>query len=266
MQASTISMEELAMFPSGAVTLTHQVKQCFPSATIALAGQLPGWLVRGSGGEPVKPPLIGGMRGTCFTVRQAVREITSDTADTTKFGRRIKVIKDVVVAVIGGAGYTGAEAVRVLAQDKYARVIAFDRRITEEKAEGNVVSTSDQSRLREADVVVVLTAKGDDIEFEVSYLNPFAIVVDDTHPMIGADVRRLLFDHGVRLFKITVADGSVSMFPQLPDFKPGDVPGCLLEAVVVTLCGPQVLESQEAFDHAAEDLGFKPRLEIHPER
>ncbi len=255
--ASTISMEEFNADPSLAVTVTAEVRSRFPQVkAIALAGQLPGWLVRSSGNSP-QHPLIGGMRGTCFVIRQAVREIV--------LWRDYS--KQLCVAVAGGAGHTGSEVVRVLAED-YGRVIAFDSRfgskIVEEEA-GNVVYTAFHSRLGEANAVVLLTAKGDDIKEAAHHIKSGTVVADDTHPMMSKQTRKLLADQGALVVKITVADGSVNMWPRLPDFKRDDVPGCLLEALVVTLRGSQVLESQEVFNAAAEELGFKARLEAHPD-
>lgn len=253
--ASTKSMEEFNNSPELAVTVTDEVRKRFPDVqAIALAGQLPGWLVRSSGNAP-QHPLIGGMRGTCFVVRQAVRKITED------FGSA----NQLCVAVAGGAGHTGTEVVRVLAED-YGRVVAFDSRFQDEDEEiGNVICTNQPSSLGEASVMVVLTAKGDDVEFAAQHLRSGTVVADDTHPMMNKKIRRLFINQGASLVKVTVADGSVSMWPRLPDFKRDDVPGCLLEALVVTLRGPQVLESQEVFDLAAKELGFKSRLEKHPD-
>ncbi len=252
--ASTVSMEDFNIFPSLVVTVTKEVRRRFPKVqAIALAGQLPGWFVRGSGGASPQQPLIGGIRGTCFVVRQAVREIVVDPNSRKRW----------CVAVVGGGGYTGAEVVRVLAQD-YGRVIAFDPRLKNEKV-GNIVYTNSPSRLGKASVLVVLSAKGDDVEGLARHLRHAAMVCDDTHPMMSKRVRKLFFDHGAPVFKITVADDSVNMFPRLPDFKRDDVPGCLLEALVVKLRGPEVLESQEEFNRAAEELGFKARLEFHPD-
>lgn len=250
--ASTKSMEEFGANALLAVKVTDEVRLRFPRVeAIALAGQLPGWLARNFGNSP-QLPLLGGMRGTCFVVRQAVREITSGFEPT-----------KLSVAVAGGAGHTGSQVVSVLAKE-YGRVVAFDRRLKDEEI-GNVSRTSDPRRLGEAVAIVVLTAKGDDIEEAARHLNSGAVVADDTHPMMSKRIRKLFSDRGVSLVKITVADGSVRMFPRLPDFKRDDVPGCLLEALVVKLRGPQVLESQEAFNTAAEELGFKARLEDHPD-
>lgn len=252
--ASTVEMEKFNVAPQLAVNVTDEVKRRFPEVqAVALAGQLPGWLVRSSGVSP-QQPLIGGMRGTCFTVRQAVREISL----------QFSAPKNLCVAVVGGAGHTGAEVVNVLAQE-YGSVIAFDPRFKEDERVGNVLRTSRPYHLVDAKVVVALTAKGDDARTIAVHLSPGTVVADDTHPMMNKPVRKLFLDRGVSLVKITVGDGSVRMFPRLPDFKPGDVPGCLLEALVVKLRGPQVLESQEAFNLAAEELGFKSRLEAHPD-
>ena len=254
MLASTVSMEEFKTNTYLAVTVTDEVKRRFPKVqAIALAGQLPGWFVRGSGTAP-QQPLIGGMRGTCFTVQQAVRWGAVDANSRKRW----------CVAVAGGAGHTGSEVVRVLSKE-YGKVIAYDPNL-KDKEVGNIVYTNNPSRLDEAILMVVLTAKGNDVAGLEKHLRHGAVVYDDTHPTMSKPVRELFFNKGSPVFKMTVADGSVNMFPLLPDFGPGDVPGCLLEALVVKLCGPAVLESQEAFDHAAEELGFKARLEFHPKR
>ena len=251
--ASTITMEDFNDNPALTVKVTDEVRRCFPEVqAIALAGQLPGWLARSS--VIPQQPLIGGMRGTCFTVRQAVREISLQFSSA----------KHLCVAVVGGAGHTGTEVVRVLAQE-YGHIIAFDSRYKEEQTFRNVLRTSKPYHLCEAKVVVVLTAKGDDAQTIAVHLNRGTVVADDTHPMMNKPIRKLFLDRGASLVKITVGDGSVRMFPRLPDFKSGDVPGCLLEALVVKLRGSQVLESQEAFNHAALELGFKSRLETHPD-
>jgi len=251
--ASTIRMEEFSAAPQLAVNVTDEVKRRFPEVQeVALAGQLPGWLSRISGAPPQRP-LIGGMRGTCFTVRQAVREISLQFSTT----------ENLCVAVVGGAGHTGTEVVRVLAQE-YERIIAFDSRFQKDETIGNVLRTSKPYHLCEAKVVVVLTAKGDDARTVAVHLSPGTVVADDTHPMMSKETRKLFIKKGASLVKITVGDGRVRMFPPLPDFKPGDVPGCLLEALVVKLRGPQVLDSQGTFNRAAEELGFKSRLENHP--
>lgn len=252
--ASTITMEEFNASHARAVEVTDEVRRRFPEVQfIALAGQLPGWLVRSSGTTP-QQPLIGGMRGTCFTVRQAVREISL----------QFSMPKNLCVAVVGGAGHTGTEVVNVLAQE-YGSVIAFDPRFKEDERVGNVLRTSRPYHLVDAKVVVALTAKGDDARTIAIHLSPGTVVADDTHPMMNKPTRKLFLDRGVSLVKITVGDGSVRMYPRLPDFKPGDVPGCLLEALVVKLRGPQVLKDQETFNQAAEELGFKSRLETHPD-
>ena len=66
-------------------------------------------------------------------------------------------------------------------------------------------------------------------------------------------------ERGATVLKAAVADDGI----RIPTFRADDVPGCLLEALVVVQRGSDVLESQEAFNSAAEELGFRARLAPH---
>ena len=252
--ASTVSMEEFRDNPARAVEVTNEAEKRFPNAQVfALAGQLPGWIFRTSG-QAVSKPFVGGNRGACFAVGKAISEIVSS---------RFSGEENLCVAVVGGAGHTGSEMVNVLAANDCLRVIAFDPRLQEETA-GNIQRTSNPKFLGEASIVVALTAKGDDLKDLVPYIKSGAVVADDTHPMIGKKVRDSLSARGATLFKVTVADGRLKMWPRLPDFKPSDIPGCLLEALVVSVLKHEILATQEMFNWGADGLGFVPRLDKHP--
>ncbi len=252
--ASTVSMEEFSERPELALRVVEEVKKRFPKVkAIALAGQLPGWIARASGQAPVTP-CVGGSLGTCFAVGRAVFELSSS----------LRGVSDQHVVVVGGAGHTGSQVVEVLSVANRFRITAFDRRLSE-NVTGNVRQTSDPVCLESASLVVVLTAQGDEVRSLVPNIRRGTIVADDTHPMIGSRVRKALFDQGAKLAKITMtANPSLRMFPRLPDFKSDDIPGCLLEALVVSVRGREVLSSQSRFDAEAERLGFKPKLGDHP--
>lgn len=68
---------------------------------------------------------------------------------------------------------------------------------------------------------------------------------------------------GGTVLKATVADDRIKIVPRIPIYRADDIPGCLLEALVVVQRGNEVLESQERFNEAAEQLGFRARLAPH---
>jgi hypothetical protein len=74
-----------------------------------------------------------------------------------------------------------------------------------------------------------------------------------------------MVERGVDLWKAAMADGRIKMFPRLPNFRPDDIPGCLLEALTVLLQGREVLSSQYRFNEAAARSGFYAKLGRHPE-
>lgn len=256
--ATTKSREEIAKNPQRALEIVRETQSRFPNAVIALAGQLPGWIVAATKSPPAEP-CVAGMFGTCYTVVNSVRE-----AITRHFGTR----QEVNVAVIGGAGHTGSEVVKLLACEKRVScVIALDPRYGREAPSGRVWRTSDNNSLVEADVAVILTGKGDDAQVAIRQLRSGVVVLDDTHPMIGRGMVRYLRDEkNAHLYKITSqgAGDGLRYLPRLPDFRQGNIPGCLLEAVVVSVFGRESLMKYDAFETRARSLGIVPNLGQHP--
>jgi hypothetical protein len=58
-------------------------------------------------------------------------------------------------------------------------------------------------------------------------------------------------------------DERARFVPTIPDTRRDDIPGCLLEALVIAHHDERVLDSQEAFDRAARAVGFRARLMPH---
>ena len=55
------------------------------------------------------------------------------------------------------------------------------------------------------------------------------------------------------------------MYPRMPNFRNDNIPGCLLEALVLNARGDDVLDSPEIFFEAAKTCGYKTLLIRHPD-
>jgi hypothetical protein len=104
------------------------------------------------------------------------------------------------------------------------------------------------------------------MESLVPHIAPGAIVADDTHPEMPEYLRVRIEERGATVLKATLADERFRCVPPIPDFRADDIPGCILEVLVILQRGTEVLESQEAFNRAAQELGFGARLAPHRNR
>ena len=107
--------------------------------------------------------------------------------------------------ITGGAGFVGSAVAADLAP-LFREVIALDPRYTEEIQSGSVTKTNNPEALRRADLMIVLTAEGDTMKKYVPYLRPGTLVADDTHPPMHRPVRALFANHGIKLWKATMAE------------------------------------------------------------
>ncbi len=251
--ATLTSAEDMDGDPKRSRQLLEAARKEFPKARrFALAGRLPGFLRKA--GEVVTDPFVEGQHGTRFAMLQAALALVA------KAGIRPD---EASIAILGGAGYIGAKVVSDLASS-FCQIVAFDPRYAgERRLVDNVLYTAMGVDIGGVDLALVLTAQGDEVSSLVSHFTSGIQLADDTHPPIHREVRHRLHKKGVILWKATMADGALYMYPRLPNFRRDDVPGCLLEALVVLLHGEQALESQQSFNLAAERVGFRARLEIH---
>ncbi len=253
--ATQTSAEDLDNNPEKIRDILEATLKEFPKArVIALAGRLPGF-VRKAGIE-LQAPFVDGSLGTRYAMREAALEVAKLTG---------KCPEDVNIALLGGAGYTGSQLIQDC-KDLFRTIIALDPRYGKGlEQEGSVVCTSDPTNLLYADAAVVLTARGDDIVNTVPYFRAGAVVADDTHPCIHQPIRERLMERGVTLKKAIARDGRLAMYPRLPNFRSDNIPGCLLEALVVLQRGREVLASPGTFFKAAHELHFKAELMDHPD-
>lgn len=253
--ATPLSMEELERDDAKLLRRAlDEIVTLFPSTKCcALAGRLPGILRKNR--VVICPPFVDGGTGTRNTIQNAVE--------------RAALIKDVpinqlTVAVLGGNGYTGSKVVRDLSRIAL-RAIGIDPRYHMDPSmpnRDNQVFTSDASVVRRADIVVILTAQGDDASSAVPYFQPGTIVLDDTHPCVKRDVRQKIISTGAQLLKVSM-NGNLNTFPRLPNFRSSDIPGCLAEAIGILLHGPDITNSLDDFSRATQH-DLKVSLAPHP--
>ncbi len=152
---------------------------------------------------------------------------------------------DVTIAIPGGAGLIGRQLVEELAKE-FAAVVALDPRYADERRwEGNILYTDLAQDVGRADAVLVLTARGDQASSIVPFLTPGAVVADDTYPEVPLSLREEMEAAGATVLKAAVTDRRFRTLPRIPIFRDDEIPGCLLEAMVVADQGAEVLASQD---------------------
>ncbi len=251
---STLTMEQFEANPEEALKVMQKAKKLLPRArAIALAGRLPSWINKAGG--KIVPPFVEGHTGTCYAMTLALLRAAEDQGFNPK---------EVRLGLLGGAGFVGSRLAET-SSHHFGKVVALDPRYEQSEDVGNITKTNDLSQVMHTDVAMVLTGKGDDIKPSVPYLKEGSVVVDDTHPPIPETLRGLIRSRGVILKKAVVGTGGFTMVPRLPKFKAWNIPGCLLEALVVGHEGWEVLSSQHSFVHAAKSFGFRAELIDHPD-
>lgn len=222
------------------------------SGPVALAGRLPTWVLRAGGS--IRSPFVDGALGTRFAMRAAILRGA---------GKLDVPTQELCLALLGGAGRIGSQLSHDMSGD-FSEVIAFDPRYEVTERSGTIVRTAEYPQLQRANVILVLTGKGEDVAPAVPHFAQGTVLVDDTHPDIPPPLRKELAKLGVVVLKAVTADGCLKMIPRLPGFRGDSIPGCLVEALVVAHYGWSVVISDERFFEAARELGFMPQLIEHP--
>ena len=253
MVSGQATIESLESSPERFRAILDDTTEEFPEVeVIALAGRLPSLAHRA--GVEISGPFTQGSRGTLCAMVAAARELA---------GLRGQQPAQMTIAVTGGAGFIGSQLVRELAGE-FGAVIALDPRYGGARhREGRVLFTDRVEEVAAADAVLVLTARGDDAMAIVPFLTPGTVLADDTHPEIPAALRQEIAARGATALKVTMSADRFRARPRLPMYRSDDIPGCLLEALVVLERGGAVLGSQASFDRAAQELGFRVRLAPH---
>jgi hypothetical protein len=158
--ASTINVDDLEN-----VDMEHlftMVTKIFGTQVVcALAGRLPG--VARKKRIEIRHPFVDGSMGTRYTILEAALAAASHLE---KEPRRL------VVAVLGGRGYTGTNVVKDLSIHFY-KVIGIDPQYALQPSLPNRENQSFSPNVADvglADIVIVLTAKGDECADMIPYL------------------------------------------------------------------------------------------------
>ncbi|CBL46774.1 Hypothetical protein HDN1F_31910 [gamma proteobacterium HdN1] len=218
---------------------------------IALVGRLPNFVLKS--GIPIENPFVSGAMGTRFMIWDVARQMKALPQYRDEQG----------IVVLGGAGRIGNPICEDLLSI-FKTVIAFDTRYEQEEVlslrGGTLVKTARVERLGEHKMFIGLTHHGDVIGDWAAYMQEGSMIADDTHPCISMEVREKLAAHGVKTMKIVLGHQEFSMMPRLPSWNNRDIPGCLVEALVLLDHENEVAENFDLFSVAATNAGFKGRL------
>jgi len=214
------------------------IKNLVGANSIAIAGQVPGMLVRH--GIQIERPFVRGNKGTVFCITETIERVMR---------KKSFMIGKFKIALLG-VGYVGRVLMDFL-EAKGHQVTGVDINISRQ----GVKAQSDAPEiLRSADMVVVLTPKGSDFVPYSPFVKRGAVVIDDTHPKIRQKLK------GVEFYKVAVGMEGVKFYPRLPGYQSDWIPGCAVEAIVAANTGEFNGCKQEIFNKEARELGFFAHL------
>ena len=214
--------------------------------TIALAGRMPSLLIKN--GIRAEPPLVLGNMGATFVVTESVEQIIKD--------RRMAL--DRVKVGVMGIGFVGRRVINSLKSLGICDIRGVDINLKDSYRNNGLRLGNDASLLEKCDLIIVLTTRGEDIEKAIPHFKKGAILLDDTHPSIPQKYLAVLERNGNRVFKVVTGLDGIKFFPRLPNFDPEWIPGCVIEAIV--LSGGADCQNQEEFNRLARQCGFRALL------
>lgn len=252
MVASQYFEHELQAEPDKVRHYLDQLQQDYPQVKrIALVGRLPNFVKKA--GIEITEPLVEGSLGTRYMIWDIARQMRE----------RPQYCKQDSIVVLGGAGRIG-NAVCLDLTSLFKNVIGFDPRYDEDNeidtGQGTVLQTSSVARLHDEKLYIALTHHGDAVLDLHHHIAPGSLIADDTHPCISLKVRKRLQEKQIAVEKIVLAHEEFMMWPRMPDWNNRDIPGCLVEAMIL-LRQPGAAEGDfTSFCQEAEFLGFTGRL------
>lgn len=208
---------------------------------VALVGRLPKILF-----EADKSLFVEGKTGTVFTVISAVKKTIEEL--------NLNYSK-ITIGVIG-VGFIGKEVLENLKNMNFMSIIGFDIRTEKDIISGNTIKSSNPKVLEKCDLLVILTANGDDIVGLIPSFKNEVIVLDDTHPSISKDnIKRINSGKEGSVYKVAAAMSNTIIFPEIPGFKSDWIPGCIVETIVSSYEN-NGWRDQDDFNKLAEKFGF----------
>ena len=230
----------------------EELQRDFPQVKrIALVGRLPNFVMKA--GIDISDPLVEGSLGTRYMIWDVARHMRS----------RPQYSQQDSIVVLGGAGRIGNAVCDDLTR-LYSTVIAFDPRYEQDEespvGEGMVLRTSNVARLHDQKLYIGLTSHGDVVLDLYQHMPTGSLIADDTHPCISLPVRESLQEREIAVEKVVLSHTEFLMWPRLPAWNNRDIPGCLVEALVL-LRQPQLEGGDfQSFCLQAEKMGFTGRL------
>lgn len=243
---------ELQEDPEKVRLYLDRLQQDYPNVQrIALVGRLPNFVMKA--GIDITKPLVEGSLGTRYMIWNVARQMHE----------RPQYCQQTSIVVLGGAGRIGNAVCQDLT-GLYDKVIGFDPRYEEDREiatdRGTVLQTSSVAHLQDQKLYICLTHHGDAVLELQHHITPGALIADDTHPCISLAARERLQESQIAVEKVVLSHEKFLMWPRMPAWSNRDIPGCLVEALVL-LRQPDVGEADfPAFCQEAEFLGFTGRL------
>ena len=250
------------------LSVMSRLKRDFGRAkAVALAGRLPSIVKRA--GATLEFPIIDGQAGTVCMAVAGVRQLRADT-----FGIDDKVPR--TVGVLGGGGHVGSMIVERLRRDH--ELIVVDKKLAtgpatiDDPSLGSsthrVTRGGDPGLLRQADLVLVFTPSGDDVKSVIGpAARPGQAWCDDTHPQMRPATVEALAATGASVTKLACKDSHFKMWPAVPGFRTGWLPGCLVTAIMVALhpeADRQEFENDlDGCERVFMQTGFQPICKPH---
>lgn len=229
-----------------------QLRLDFPNVKrFALVGRLPTFAKKA--GIEISDPLVEGSLGTRYMIRGVAQQMQA----------RAEYSKETSIVVLGGAGRIGNAVCEDLT-GLYRKVIAFDPRYEQDEEvrmdQGSVLRTSNVARLHDQKLYIGLMSHGDVILDLLPHMPGGSLVADDTHPCISLHAREKLQEKEIAVEKVVLSHAEFVMWPRMPSWNRRDIPGCLVEALVL-LQRPE-LEGDDflSFCRQAKEMGFAGRL------
>ncbi len=230
----------------------HQLGVDFPEVKrFALVGRLPTFAQKA--GIQISDPLVEGSLGTRYMIRGVAQQMLA----------RPEYSQETSIVVLGGAGRIGNAVCEDLT-GLYKTVIAYDPRYeTDEEIkfdQATIIRTSNVAHLHDKKLYIGLMSRGDVILDFYQHIPDGALIADDTHPCISLNVREKLLQREIVCEKVVLSHSEFLMWPRMPSWNHRDIPGCLVEALVL-LKHPELEGGQFlSFCNQAEEMGFTGRL------
>ncbi len=214
----------------------EEFAQAFSVNAVALAGRGPSIFLYHD--IDLEKPFVKGRMGMVFCTIATLNAVAQKHSISLQNNK----------IVIFGAGDVGKSIANFLKEQDCNVMTVTARSVFDKK--NVIIANSDRDVLYNADIIIVISAKGSDIYPHMKHLKDGAIIIDDAHPRM----LRTLKNGFVYRAALTI-DGT-RFIPQLPVYGKKSIPGCVVEAIVRATYGDEIVD-QEDFNLKARTIGFR---------